>query len=134
MLLTLSKTELNVIYIVRKIGTYCSYLYIFLHCHMCDMYEMSSASTVWLPYRHVRSVYEQMCWHQLISELVFGQVVYDLLGLLEQPYLRMNFADDVVRLLLDIVKETKSQVSPKSVTTASSKLLFTFFGEVFFCS
>jgi hypothetical protein len=70
----------------------------------------------------------------LISELVFGQVVYDLLGLLEQPYLRMNFADDVVRLLLDIVKETKSQVSPKSVTTASSKLLFTFFGEVFFCS
>ena len=45
-----------------------------------------------------------------VSELAWGQVVNDLLGMLDQPYLRKNFADDVVRLLLDIVKESKSQV------------------------
>jgi hypothetical protein len=37
-------------------------------------------------------------------------VVNDLLCMLEQPYLRRNFVDDIVRLLLDIVKDTKSQV------------------------
>jgi hypothetical protein len=66
----------------------------------------------------------------LISELVLGQVVYDLLGLLEQPYLRMNFADDVVRLLLDIVKETKSQASP-SLSLSLENCSLPFWGIFF---
>jgi BarA-like signal transduction histidine kinase len=45
-----------------------------------------------------------------VSELAGGYVVNDLLCMLEQPYLRRNFVDDIVRLLLDIVKDTKSQV------------------------
>jgi hypothetical protein len=50
------------------------------------------------------------CRH--VSELAGGYVVNDLLCMLEQPYLRRNFVDDIVRLLLDIVKDTKSQVQP----------------------
>jgi hypothetical protein len=45
-----------------------------------------------------------------VSELAGGYVVNDLLCMLEQPYLRRNFVDDIVRLLLDIVKDAKSQV------------------------
>jgi hypothetical protein len=45
-----------------------------------------------------------------VSELTGGYVVNDLLCMLEQPYLRKNFVDDIVRLLLDIVKDSKSQV------------------------
>ncbi len=45
-----------------------------------------------------------------VSELAGGYVVNDLLCMLEQPYLRKNFVDDIVRLLLDIFKDTKSQV------------------------
>ena len=50
-----------------------------------------------------------------VSELAGGYVVNDLLCMLEQPYLRRNFVDDIVRLLLDIVKDTKSQVQPVPV-------------------
>jgi hypothetical protein len=50
--------------------------------------------------------------HLSVSELAGGYVVNDLLCMLEQPYLRKNFVDDIVRLLLDIVKDTKSQVQP----------------------
>ena len=45
-----------------------------------------------------------------IAELCCGQVVKDLLWMLEQPYLSKNFANHVILLLLDIVRESKSQV------------------------
>jgi hypothetical protein len=47
----------------------------------------------------------------VIAELAWGQVVNDLLSMLDQPYLRKNFANHVVRMLLDIVKEPKTRVS-----------------------